>query len=1005
MFAVGVVMALLTGVTATTVASTVPTPAEAVSKNPDLRGAAANPFFVYVEAGEWITASGTVGPNGQGLVKVTDPAGNVTNISAASNFFTQQATTDGVWQVSYDTAYQHGGWEIEVSSGSNGSGTYFPGRVWTEDYRMTDAQVDGGGDHRFWIMDDSGYQYLVDLYDYTGVNSSIIANSLGLTQGPECTSTFKSMEGSFLAHNSIAPDPDANPIADCGSMFRIFFEPPSADLPEKAFIKGVERWVSPPPMSITELVSADFDYEPGTSVTTPGAAAITTEVDPRFQGSYWIEIDADGDGNYTGPLDRRVQVAADGGGTYTYEFDGLDNNGDPFPTCTPISARLAFDRVGEMHLLQDDVEARGGIRVEKLNGPAVGDTTVYWDDTDLPFDRFNTINPPSTTDGTAGVDSTHGVHGWNYNGNSWGNNRVIDDWAYTPLEETFSDPFSFTTYCPQPDIEISKSSNFTADSAPGDVIEYSITATNTGDGAYTEDNPAVILDDISELFDDADFDVTSVSANRPGETGYVEPLISWEGPLDVGDTVTLTYEVTLKGGGDGELRNVAWSPEDPEDRDTPDCEPDDPRCDEVTNLLPKLTVEKTTSKDAFTGPGDTIEYTVTVANPGPGDFTVANPATMTDNLSDVLASGSVASVTPPAIGEASISGDELSWTGVLIAGQSVEIKYVVEYTATYENGQDSTLENTACVPERHLAQGAEACSSVETPGPILSQWKSVESDDDPVVAGSEVRYTVHFENSGDAPATVDAVDHLDFVLDDAEVTSLPEAENPLTVTQDGEKLLITGTLAPGQTATYTYVVTPAADGSRTDSTMSNFLTPEGEEPPGDGVCVPPDEERPDCTTTPVYGSMLLEKRGNGPSGEIPLAGAEFELTPDGGDAISVTDETTTGIYLVDGLAPGEYTLTETKAPSGYTLLAEDITFTVLPSGAIESGTTDSVRVEDDGDGTFRLIITDVSAFELPMSGGFGNLPWILGGLLLAGAALTTSLVRARGDQNTSATPA
>src|SRR5699024_3247642 len=130
-------------------------------------------------------------------------------------------------------------------------------------------------------------------------------------------------------------------------------------------------------------------YTPGTNASVPGAAVINITVDPRFQGSYWVEIDADGDGEFDGPLDRRVLMGADGSGQYSYQFDGLDNSGNPFPACSPINARLAFDRVGEMHVLQDDVERRAGITVQKLNGPAAGDHTIYWDDTELANNRAN----------------------------------------------------------------------------------------------------------------------------------------------------------------------------------------------------------------------------------------------------------------------------------------------------------------------------------------------------------------------------------------------------------------------------------------------------------------------------------------------------------------------------------------------------------------------------------------------------------------------------------------
>ena len=992
------IMTLLTGIAAISMFNGAPA-AQAVEKNETLIGGAANPFYVYVKAGEWITAAGAPyanGTEGQGIQRYVDPAGNVVNVPGTS--FSQQATEDGVWQVHFHTAYRHGQWNIRVTDQSGGQGNYHSGRVWAETYHMTDTQS-RPGDHTFWAIDDSGYRYQVDLHNYIGINSTISANALGLTRGEECTPVYRSAQSwEFEGDNPL--------VQDCGSPFRLFFEPPSDDLPSSAMIGGEERWVAPDELLIDELTNGTIDFIPGTDAANPGAGTFTTTVDRRFQGSYFLEVDADGDGIFDGPNDRRVQVSAQGGGEYNYAFDGLDNNGEQFPACTPMNARMTFESVGEIHMVQVDVEQRGGIGFRKLNG-IHADTdqarVIYWDDTQLalpgqPSGSVNVINPPYGQDGTAGHVSGPGVHGWNYAVGSWGDNRVIDDWTYTPLQEAHSEIVNFTTYCPQPDIAIAKSSDFTADSAPGDVITYEVTATNTGDGAYTAENPAVVLDDVSALLDDADLVEASINADKSGDTGYLEPIISWEGALEPGESVTLTYEVTLKGGGDGELRNLAWSPEDPEDRVPPtECLEDDPRCEEIVNLLPKLTVEKTTNADAFTGTGDTIEYTVTVTNPGPGDFSAANPATMTDDLTDVLASGELVGTPAASVGDASITDTTLAWSGVLAAGESATITYEVQYTATYENEQDSTLENTACVPEEHVAPGAESCATVETPGPVLSQWKTVTSDDDPVVAGSILTYTLFFENSGDAPLEIDAVDRLDFVLDDADVSAEPSSDN-LTAVRDGQEISVTGTVPAGETYEVTYQVTMKVDGERGDSVATNFLLNAGEEPPEDGVCIPTNEERPDCTTTPVFASMLLEKRGQGPAGELPLAGAEFSLLTPGGDTIQVTDESTQGVFLVEGLEPGVYTLTETKAPEGYTLLAEEITFEVLPTGAVSADETDTTRVESDGEGTFRLIITDLEAFTLPLSGGAGSTPWILGGLLLAGVALVNPLVRARREQ-------
>lgn len=1003
--ALTVVMALLTGFAAVTLVSSGALPAQAVGLNPGLRGAAANPFYVYMQAGEFLTARGAVTTHpaggGTGLTKVVDPDGNEYPISTAVNHFSQQATQDGVWQVYYDTTYAQGSWEINVTTGPNESGTYRSGRVWANSYIMTDTTGGNGSTLEFWVMDDSGYRYKVTLHGYTGIASVFSPNALGITEGgDECIPVYRSIEYTDLS---------ADIRGDCSDPFRIFFEPPAPDLPASAMINGNEQWVAPPELLIEELTDSALSFVGDVNASAPGAGVFSTAIDPRFKGSYFLEIDADGDNNFNGPNDRRVQLGATGSGAYTYTFDGLDNSGDPFPACTPMNARLTFETVGEIHMIQNDVEKRSGIEIQKLNGIHAGtpmEKVIYWDDTHLGFNRTNTINPPYDRDGTAGYVSGPNVHGWNYHATSWGDLRLIDDWTFTPLQAAHSEPVTITSYCPQPAIEIGKNADFTSGSQPGDTITYTVTATNTGDGAYDATHPAVVLDDLSGILDDAVFDVLTLTADRTGDLNYEAPLVSWVGELAPGDTVTITYEVTLRGGGDGEVRNIAWQPEDPEDTEPPtECDIADPTCADHVWLLPKLTVHKETSSDVFAGTGDTIEYSITVTNPGPGDFTWDNPATMTDNLADVLASGRLVGTPTSDLGDVTVAGDTLEWAGVLAHGQTATITYTVEYTASHVNGQDALLENTACVPEMHVAQGAHACARVATPGPILSQWKTVTSIDDPVVSGSVLTYTLHFENSGQAPIEVDAVDRLDFVVDDADVTTEPSSSD-LTVSRVDEVVAITGSLPAGETYTVTYQVTAKSDGERGDSQATNFLLNAGEEPPAGGSCEVSDEERPSCTTTIIFSSILIEKLGQGPTGAIPLSGAQFHISPQGeGDVINVTEEVAVGSFLVDGLVPGTYTLTETKAPEGYTLLAEPVTFAVLPSGAIDANENDSVRVEDDGNGTWKLVITDASAFALPLSGGLGDAPWILGGLLVAGLALVIPLVRARREPPTYASRA
>lgn len=409
-----------------------------------------------------------------------------------------------------------------------------------------------------------------------------------------------------------------------------------------------------------------------------------------------------------------------------------------------------------------------------------------------------------------------------------------------------------------PSLSITKSSDAVRGSRPGDTVTYTVTATNTGESDFTNEYPAVVFDDLSGVLDDADYNRDSV-ASRPGAVSYVEPLVSWTGALPAGETVQLTYTTTLKAGGDGVVRNIAWVPEDAENPKTPVC---DPRAEDGTDPetgepcaknefeLPRLTIDKSADRTELPAVGESVEYTVTVTNEGPGDYTADAPATFTDDLTDVIDAATFNNDATASVGEASYDAPTLSWEGALAAGESA----TVTYTVTYSGEGDQNLRNLACVPESQTAPGALSCDSVQIPGADLTQWKQVEATDTPAVAGTVLTYTLFFRNDGEAAAAVDAIDDLTHVTDDADVTVEPSSDD-LTVSRDGNRIAVTGSVPSGETATVTYQVTVKGDGDRGDDIAANFLmTNDLEDPPTvpeTPECVPTEEQRPDCTATPI----------------------------------------------------------------------------------------------------------------------------------------------------------
>ncbi len=395
-------------------------------------------------------------------------------------------------------------------------------------------------------------------------------------------------------------------------------------------------------------------------------------------------------------------------------------------------------------------------------------------------------------------------------------------------------------------LTIQKTSDATADTRPGDVVTYTVTATNTGAGAFTASNPARIYDDLSGVLDDAAYNADA-SASRPGTIGYTAPRLSWSGALAAGASVSLTYTVTMRGSGDGVARNVAWRPGDPGITTPPSCDPAPGGVDAATGQpcavtsfeLPRLTIDKSADRTDLPAAGDTVTYTIVVANPGPGDYTAAAPATATDDLSAVLDDATfVAGSLSSSSGTATRAGDTITWSGALAAGQQATITYRVAYTG----GGDQVLRNTACVPTAESLPGAVPCDTVRIPGALLNQWKTATPSSDPVVAGSTITYTLFFDNDGQTAATVDAVDDLRYVTDDADVTIEPTSSSGLTAVRTGDRISVTGSVPVGATSTVTYTVTVRPDGQRGDNVATNFLLPPGEDPPP-GVCACPPTPR------------------------------------------------------------------------------------------------------------------------------------------------------------------
>ncbi|WP_293696351.1 hypothetical protein [uncultured Agrococcus sp.] len=847
-----------------------PTPAAATTSPPNSVTVGGNTFFAYVAEGETLDVSFVKSHNHSGSGSdvqfiVTDPEGNVHMdcvISAGSGSGTlcdeeELSGPAGIWIIEeIPLTNPNQGTYARTSSSSrftfdigvyDAAGADLAGRVWTDIYMAYDAGGSTDYDIAFWTVNEFGAVHGVNLRGFTGGGWAIDSSAFGIVDGDSCTPIYRTteMETNSTAYNQAGPE--------CGDPYLIFFEEPDSGLPTSATSARGELWILP---DVVGPGIENLSFTPAASDSWEGAFEFSLQ---NFTGAYELRIDIDGDGTFDGPRDRMVSLGGTTG-QHSYEWDGLDGQGDPVDVCSPVNAEVAIDRADEVHLVLGDVEGlSGGIEVTQLQGQSPGNTVLYWDDT-----QVSTSGKTSTTsplDATAGVDSEGGVHRWDNSGsNPWGNMLAIDHWAFSPVDITQSLTLAGTC------LDIDKTSDADENSRIGDTVTYTVTATNTGSADFTAEDPAVVFDDLSGVLDDAEYN-GDAAADRPGDVSFSSPLLAWEGALPVGESVQLTYTVTLASGGDGEVRNVAWEPRDPNVSEPPACDPADENgrdpqtgepCAAEETLLPRLVIDKTADRTDLPAIGESVEYTVTVMNAGPGVYTEDAPASFIDDLSDVLDDAVYNDDASSDIGEVNFEEPHLSWEGALGAGESATITY----TATYTGDGDKILTNLACVPEEEAAPGTDACDEVSVPGSGLSQWKEVASDDSPVKAGSVLTYTLFFENDGQAAATVDAIDDLTHVTDDADITSEPFSPDGLNVVRDGNRIQITGAVPPGETHTVTYQVTVKPDEDRGDDIAANFLLQNDPEnppiPPEDPVCQPQVGENPDCTVTTI-GRLLTDK--------------------------------------------------------------------------------------------------------------------------------------------------
>ncbi len=368
-----------------------------------------------------------------------------------------------------------------------------------------------------------------------------------------------------------------------------------------------------------------------------------------------------------------------------------------------------------------------------------------------------------------------------------------------------------------PALTITQTTNVSS-TTPGGVVRYTVTVANTGQTAYTG---ATFDESLTGVLDDATYNADAAASS--GTVSYSVPTLSWTGNLAVGATATITYSVTARAPGSGDLSLVSTVVSGTPFNNCAASSTDSRCARTVPVLVPGLTIS-TTVDPATTVPGGVVRYAVAVTNTGQ---TTYNGASISWNFAGVL-------------DDAAYNNDAVTTTGSLVTNANGSFVWTLSL-APGQSAQGTTsftvLDPTPISADKVLSSSVasdvagstcptgSSSTSCRTSVPVLTPALTITktANTSSVVTGGTVAYTILIANAGQTsyPAAT-VTDDLAAVLDDATYSDNATATTG-TVSRSGSVLSWTGALAPGASATVSYSVV-VKDPDPGDKRLSNTVT-------------------------------------------------------------------------------------------------------------------------------------------------------------------------------------